>query len=299
MPDLLLERHEKTLLVTLNRPEKLNALTMSMHQELLAMIDQVDRDDTVRAVVVTGTGKGFCSGTDLTAGGFSRVLGEDALQENESPVPRDKGGIVTLRIFRSNKPFIAAVNGSAVGMGAAITLPMDIRIGTSSTRYIFPYVRRGIVPESCSSWFLPRVAGLQNALDWMQSGRPVAAEELLAAGVLREKVEAEDLVPRALEIAQEIATGTSGLGVALTRRLIWQGMIADHPMISHRHESRGLVAMAASGDPREGVAAFVERRIGVFQSRPSALLDDPTWWDDRTYEQVKQLDCWKEGEEPL
>ena len=284
--DFLVEYSNHVLTLTFNRPDKLNAVTYDMQAEMMAAFERADRDDEVRVVVVTGTGKGFCAGTDLSGGGLARMTGEgNAPPPAEGKIPRDKGGPLALRIFNSNKPYIAAINGVAAGMGAALTLPMDIRIGTPKARYAFPYVRRGIGPESCSSWFLPRLVGVSRALEWMESGRTISAEEALEAGLLRKIVPETDLLAATHEMALEIAHNASSLAVALTRRLVWRGIGYDHPMSSHQLESYGLHAMSQTGDPKEGVRSFMEKRPPAFPGKVSSDLPaEFPWWEEPSYE---------------
>ena len=279
MTEIIVEKLGTTLKLTLNRPEKLNAITYDMHDMLVDAVDRADGDDGIRAVVVTGAGRAFCAGTDLSAGGFARLSGEVAPRPPEGTIPRDKGGKIALRIFESRKPFIAAVNGFAAGMGAGLSLAMDMRIGCTNTRYAFPYVRRGITPESCSTWFLPRIAGLAKALEWMETGRMIEAEELVQASVLNALVEPERLVDHAMQLAEEIARHGSPVAVSLTRQILFQAMICDHPMEAHRLESQALVRMAETGDPKEGARAFTEKRAPIFPGRPSAHLGHglPAW----------------------
>ncbi|MDF8334957.1 enoyl-CoA hydratase-related protein [Novosphingobium cyanobacteriorum] len=286
MADATVERIGSALAVTFTRPDKLNALTYEMHGIIRDAIDQADRDDAVRALIFTGTGRGFCAGTDL-ASGFSRISSDSA----EAPTPgelspRDKGGEIVLRLFDCHKPVIGAVNGIAAGMGAALTLPMDYRIGTPETRYIFPYVKRGIAPESCSSWFLPRIVGVNRALEWFQTGRPVPAQEALESGLLTDLVvDPVNLMEAALAVAARIADGTSSLAVSLARHMVWQGMAAPHPMVAHRHESRALVYMQRSGDPREGARAFMEKRPPEFSgSVAEALKEQFVGWEAPPYD---------------
>lgn len=284
--DLLVDLDDHILTITLNRPDKLNAVTYEMQAEMMAAFERADQDDAVRAVIVTGTGKGFCAGTDLSGGGLARMTGEGtAPPPADGRIPRDKGGPLALRIFNSNKPFIAAINGVAAGMGAALTLPMDVRIGTPGARYAFPYVRRGIGPESCSSWFLPRLVGVSCALEWMETGRTIAAADALQAGLLSQIVPDDQLLTTARALAHEIARNASSVAVSLTRRLVWRGIGYDHPMLSHRLESQGLHAMSRTGDPKEGVRAFMEKRPPKFPGRPSQdLPPEFPWWDEPTYE---------------
>jgi enoyl-CoA hydratase/carnithine racemase len=275
MPEIIFETRGAALVATFNRPDKLNALTYGMHSLIAEAIDRANADDAIRAVIFTATGRGFCAGTDLSSG-FGRLSEKQAPASDTHAVPpQDKGGVLALRLFDCRKPLIAAVNGIAAGMGAALTLAMDYRIGTPATRYIFPYVKRGIAPESCSSWFLPRLVGVARALDWMQSARNIDAGEALEAGLLSEVVDESELLERALEIVNRLSAGTSPLAVALTRRLIWQGMVASHPMEAHRHESRALVTMARSGDPAEGARAFMEKRPPEFRGSVGEGLRSP------------------------
>jgi enoyl-CoA hydratase/carnithine racemase len=279
MTEATAERVGPALVITLNRPDKLNALTYAMHGTIADFIEQANAQDEIRAVILTGAGRGFCAGTDLTSG-FSRISGGAGSELNEADVPPpDKGGALVLKLFECRKPLIAAVNGVAAGMGAALTLAMDYRIGTPNTKYMFPYVRRGIAPESCSTWFLPRLVGIAKALDWMQSGRTIAAQEAADSGLLTQMVAEADLLGEALRVAEAVSDGTSPLAVSLARGMLWQGLVASHPMEAHRHESRGLVYMARSGDPGEGARAFFEKRPPAFQGTISTALEDgfPGW----------------------
>lgn len=285
MADATVERIGSALVVTFTRPDKLNALTYDMHGIIRDAVDKANRDDAIRALIFTGTGRGFCAGTDL-ASGFSRISSGSAEAPAPSELPpRDKGGEIVLRIFDCHKPVIGAINGIAAGMGAALTLPMDYRIGTPETRYIFPYVKRGIAPESCSSWFLPRIVGVNRALEWFQTGRPVPAQEALDTGLLTELVAAENLMDAALAMVDRVADGTSPLAVSLARHMVWQGMVASHPMVAHRHESRALVYMQRSGDPQEGARAFMEKRPAGFSGSVAGALTEPfAGWEEPPYD---------------
>ncbi len=257
--------------VTLNRPAKLNAFQTVMRDELVAAFDRTDADDAVRAVVVTGAGRAFCAGADLSAGGFeSARVATDTL-------PRDTGGVVTMRIFASHKPVIAAVNGPAVGIGATMTLPMDIRLASTAARMAFPFTRRGIVPDGAASWFLPRVAGISRAAEWVYTGRMIEAPELVSSGLVREVVEPADLLPAARALAAEIASHAAPVSVATSRRLLWQMLGAAHPMDAHVAESRALYERTRSADAAEGVAAFLEKRAAEFpmlvSEHPPAVTD--------------------------
>jgi enoyl-CoA hydratase/carnithine racemase len=270
--------------LTLNRPDRLNAFTAQMMSEYLHVLDAIDADDAVRAVIVTGAGRGFCAGADLAAGGSTFDSGgtrEDALDR----VPRDGGGRVTLRLFACKKPLIAAINGPAVGVGITQTLPMDIRLASDRAKMGFVFARRGLVPEACSSWFLPRVVGISKAMEWVATGRVFPAEEALAGGLVSEVLPHDDLLPRANELAREIAENTSAVSVALSRQMLWRMLGASHPMEAHRIDSRGIHFMGSSKDAREGVQSFLEKRTPTFEMRVSKDLPAYfPWWDEPSFE---------------
>ena len=264
--------------ITLNRPDKLNALTSSMAMEFITLLDRSDADDAVKVVIVTGAGKAFCAGADLSSGddAFSEVnAGADAGADG---VSRDIGGLITLRIYRSLKPIIAAVNGAAVGVGITMTLAMDIRLGSNNCKAGFVFARRGIVPEAASSYFLPRVVGISRALTWCYSGQLIEAEELRDAGLLSELVPAEQLLERAQTIARQIADNAAPVSVALTRQMLWQGLEMNHPMEAHRLDSRLVAARGDSADAREGVASFLAKRPPQFSDRVSSDMPDYYPW---------------------
>jgi enoyl-CoA hydratase/carnithine racemase len=269
--------------ITLNRPDKLNAFTNTMRQELIAAFDQVDADDAVRAVIVTGAGRAFCAGADLSGGAKTfDYAARGAIAADEQR--RDGGGTVTLRIFACKKPVIAAVNGPAVGIGATMQLPMDIRLGADGARFGFVFTRRGVVPEACSSWFLPRLVGIQQALDWMLSGRVFDAQEALAGGLVKQVLPPAELLPAARAWARAIAANTSAVSVALTRQMLWRMLGADHPMEAHKIDSRGIQKMGRSPDAYEGVASFLEKRPARFTMRPSRDMPDFfPWWPERPF----------------
>jgi enoyl-CoA hydratase/carnithine racemase len=270
--------------ITLNRADKLNAFTETMRDEVIDAFGRTDGDDRVRAVIVTGAGRGFCAGADLSAGAETfdyQARGKTAADE----VPRDGGGLVTLRIFDSCKPVIAAVNGPAVGIGVTMTLPMDIRLASEEARFGFVFARRGVVPEACSSWFLPRIVGISQALQWAYSGRVFGAEEALAGGLVNEVVAADALLPRAREIAREIAENTSAVSVALIRQMFWRTLGADHPMEAHKIDSRGITTMGRAPDAYEGVRSFLDKRPARFTMTPSRDMPDfYPWWPDRDFD---------------
>ena len=263
--------------LTLDRPEKLNAFTIEMMQELIDAFDLADADDAVRAVVVTGAGRAFCAGADISGGtkGFvdveKRKVGDG--------IVRDGGGLLTLRVFDSLKPVIAAVNGAAIGVGATMQLPMDMRLASEDAKFGFVFGRRGIVPEACSSWFLPRVVGISKAMEWSTTGRIFEAQEALSAGLVRSVHKPADLLGAAQELAQEIGANNAPVSVALTRQMMWRMLGADHPMQAHRVDSLAIELRTASDDAAEGVRSFTEKRPAVFPDKVSIDLPDifPNW----------------------
>jgi enoyl-CoA hydratase/carnithine racemase len=265
--------------LTLDRPEKLNALTATMAFELLDVFDRIDADDEVRAVIVTGRGRAFCAGADLSLG--AQTFDYDS-QDPDGPPPterRDGGGMLTLRIFDLKKPIIAAINGPAVGVGITMTLAMDVRLAAEDARMGFVFARRGIVPEACSSWFLPRLVGIDRALEWCYRGDVFPAQEALAGGLVRSLHPAAGLLPAAQELATTIAENTSAVSVALTRQLLWRMLGAPHPMVAHRSDSRAINATGRSPDALEGVSSFLEKRPPAFTGKVSQELPDvfPEW----------------------
>jgi enoyl-CoA hydratase/carnithine racemase len=265
------------LTVTLNRPDRLNAWTPVMARELLDALDLADRDDDIRAVLVTGAGRGFCAGADLARGGETFDWRER--EPDGGTVHRDNGGRFTLRVFESTKPVIAAINGPAVGVGATMTLPMDVRLAADDARFGFVFVRRGIVPEACSSWFLPRLVGISRAMEWVTTGRVFSAQEALEAGLVRSLHPRGELLDAAYALAREIADNAAPVSVALARRMMWRMLGAQHPMHAHRVDSRAMFARGQSADAREGVTAFLEKRAAHFPDRVSDGLPDvfPGW----------------------
>ena len=262
--------------LTLNRPEKLNAFTAQMRDDLVAAFDATDADDAVRVVIITGAGRAFCAGADLSSGGKTfdyASRGESARDKYKvNGIYRDGGGIATLRIFKSLKPVIGAINGAAVGIGMTMQLPMDIRMASTDARFGFVFARRGITPEAASSWFLSRVVGIQTALEWCFTGRVFDAQEALRHGLVRSVHEPENLLPAARALAREIADHTAPVAVALARQMIWRMAGADDPMRAHRVDSRGIQSRGQSADVREGVGAFLDKREPVWPDRVSADL---------------------------
>lgn len=275
-------------LITLDRPDQLNAFTSVMQDELIAAFDRTDADDAVRAVVVTGRGRAFCAGADLSFGRQTfdyAARAEQATGRMAGELHRDGGGLVVLRIFASLKPVVAAINGPAVGIGASMTLPMDARLSTPDARIGFVFSRRGLVPDAAASWFLPRVVGVDTALEWCFSGRVFPASEALERRLVRALHPADELVPAARKLARSMVSDSAPVSIALTRQLIWRMLGAADPMDAHRADSRALMTLGASGDVREGVTAFLEKRPARFPLRVSTDLPD-IWarWPDKEFE---------------
>ncbi len=281
---------DRIMTITLSRPDRLNAFTLGMLGEMLEAFDQADADDEVRAVIVTGAGRAFCSGADLSEGGSGAFdydsLGMRSKAGGDAPKElRDGGGLLTLRIFRCMKPVIAAINGPCVGVGATMTLPMDIRLASENARFGFVFAARGIVPEAASSWFLPRVVGISQALEWCYSARVFPATEALAGGLVRSLHAPEDLLPAARALATEIATSSAPVSVALTRMMMWRMLGASHPMEAHRIDSRGVNHTGRAADAREGIAAFFEKRPANWSMRlPEDLPEFVPWWEEPVFE---------------
>ena len=265
--------------ITLNRPEQLNAFTGTMMYELVDAFDRIDADDDVRVVIVTGAGRGFCAGADLSSGGETFSRGGSDVATKVEGVPRDGGGIVSLRIFECTKPVIAAINGPAVGVGVTMTLPMDIRLASENSKFGFVFARRGILPEACSSYFLPRLVGISQATEWCYTGRVFGPQEAKDGRLVRSVHAPDDLIPAARAIAKEIVDNTAPVSVALTRQMLWRLLGADHPMEAHKVDSRGIAERGKSADSREGVMSFLEKRPPVFPVKVSDGLPDifPGW----------------------
>ena len=293
------EVKDNILTLTLHRPDKLNAFTGQMMFEMIDAFDKADADDDVRAIIVTGEGRAFCAGADLSAGAktFDYAARKDRPEKANTPVManseidwshesvRDGGGRLTLRIFESLKPVIGAINGPAVGVGVTMQLPMDIRLASENAKFGFVFARRGIVPEACSSYFLPRVVGISQALEWTYSGRVFGAEEALKGGLVRSIHKPDDLLPAARELAKEIVDNTAPVSVSLTRQMLWRLLGADHPMEAHKIDSRGVYHLGRAADAKEGVSAFLEKRPAHFPGKPSRDLPEFfPWWSAREFE---------------
>jgi len=293
---LLYDIEDNILTITLNRPDKLNAFNFQMQNDLIKAFDEADKDDNVKAIIVTGAGRGFCAGADLSAGARTfdfesrddRSDKQGAVLENgeidwSNPGIRDGGGLVTLRIFDCLKPVISACNGPAVGVGITMQLAMDIRLASEEARYGFVFARRGLVPEACSSWFLPKIVGISQALEWVYSGKVFPAEEALKGGLVRSIHKADDLLNDAKEIALEITTNCAPVSVALSRQMLWKMAGADHPMEAHKIDSRGIFARGRMQDAKEGVTSFLEKREANFSDGIEDIPDYYPWWDEKEY----------------
>ena len=270
--------------IWMNRPDKMNAFTELMRYEIIDALDHTDADDDVRAVIFTGRGRAFCAGADLSSGEgtFSRG-GSDIMGRNG--VPRDGGGTVSLRIYESKKPVIGAINGAAVGVGVTMTLPMDIRLASTAAKFGFVFSRRGIVPEAASSWFLPRLVGISQAMGWVASGEVFPAEEAMAGGLVRSVHEPDDLLPAAYALARKLTESSSAVSIAVARKMMWRMLGADHPMAAHKVDSRGILERGRSEDVKEGINSFFEKRAPQFPDKVSdglgTIFSD---WDDPTYD---------------
>jgi enoyl-CoA hydratase/carnithine racemase len=286
-PTIITKLKDRVLTATLNRPDRLNAFDHQMNLDMLALYEAVDRDDRVAAVIVTGAGRGFCAGADLSGGGGTFDSG--AAREvpgGSKPAPRDGGGLVSLRIFECKKPVIAAINGPAVGVGITHTLPMDIRLASEKAKFGFVFARRGLVPEAASSWFLPRVVGIAKSMEWVATGRVFGPEEALAGGLVSEVLPEDQLLPRAREIAREIVENTSPVCIALSRQLLWRMLGASHPMEAHRIDSKAIHFLGSGPDAREGVESFLQKRPPQFSLKVSEDLPDfYPWWEEPSYEE--------------
>lgn len=275
--------------ITMNRPDRMNAFTVRMMLDMIAAFDAADADDDVKAVIVTGAGdRAFCAGADLGGGGSTFDYGKQGNPTREEAkvngVYRDGGGRLTLRIYDSLKPVIGAINGAAVGIGVTMQLPMDIRMASTSARFGFVFARRGITPEAASSWFLPRLVGMQQALEWCYTGRVFGAQEALDGGLVRSIHAPEDLLPAARALAREIADNTAPVSIALTRQMLWRMAGADQPMEAHKVDSRAIMARGAQGDAKEGVTSFLEKRPPIYPDKVSTDLPDIwPYWDKREF----------------
>ena len=271
--ELLTSQHGDTYVVSLNRPKKLNAFTKTMQDELIKVFDYTDENDDIKSVVITGEGRAYCAGADLVDGPNTFNYSEQGNRLSNDD-HRDGGGLVALRIFRSKKPVIGAINGDAVGVGATMTLPMDVRIASKSARFGFVFSRRGAVPEACSSWFLPRIVGISKALDWCYTGKVFNSQEALQHGLVSEVIPDDKLIDRALEIGSSYSSKTSAISVSLARQMMWNMLAATHPEEAHILDSMAMERMGKSPDIKEGIASFLEKRAPSFSMKVSKDLPD-------------------------
>ncbi len=279
---IIYEVEDRIATITLNRPDRLNAWNIEMMSELIEAFGMADTDDDVRVIIVTGAGRGFCAGADLSGGGGPGF--KDRKVEAPTGVPRDTAGRFTLTVFENTKPVIAAINGPAVGVGTTMVLPMDIRIASEKAKMGLVFNRRGMVPEGACTWFLPRLVGIAQASEWIMSGRVFSAQEALDGGLVSRIVSPEELIPTARELAMEIIENTSAVSVALSRQMLWRLQGADHPMEAHIVESQALFYMMQSKDLQEGVRSFLEKRPPEFSMKPSEDMPDfYPWWDEKPF----------------
>ncbi len=279
---ITLDVEDGVAILTLNRPDKLNAFNTQMMKEMIACFDHTDANDDIKAVIITGSGRAFCAGADLSAGAatfdYDSQGGEALAARKQDGVQRDGGGLLTLRIYDSLKPVIGAINGAAVGIGVTMQLAMDIRLASTNAKFGFVFSRRGINPEAASSWFLPRLVGVQTALEWCYTGRIFPAQEALDKGLVRSVHEPDDLLPAAKALAREIVDNTAPVSIAITRQLIWRMAGANHPMEAHRADSRGIHARGKMADAKEGVVSFLEKRPARYPDKVST--DVPDIWSE-------------------
>ena len=275
-------RDKKVLTIQFTRPEKMNTFSGQMLRDILEVLDDAEKDDEVRAVIFTGSGKAFCAGADLSSGEDTFDMSDR--QKKDQDVQRDTGGVLTLRLFDFKKPLIAAINGAAVGVGVTMTLPMDVRICSDRAKFGFVFAKRGIVPEACSSWFLPKIVGISNALQWCLSGKIFQPTEALEKGLITEITSEEDLLKRAKEIASDFVDSTSSLSVTLIRQMLWKMLGADHPMEAHKIDSRGVYFLGKTGEASEGVLSFLEKRDPNFPGKVSKDLPEfYPWWTEKDF----------------
>ncbi len=271
--ELLTSQHGDTFVIYLNRPSKLNAFTKTMQNELIEVFDHTDNNDEIKSVVITGEGRAYCAGADLVDGPNTFNYSEEGNRlSNDDNV--DGGGLVALRIFKSKKPVIGAINGDAVGVGVTMTLPMDIRIASDTARFGFVFARRGAVPEACSSWFLPRIVGISKALDWCYTGKVFDSQEALQHGLISDVTTRDKLLDRALEIGSTYSNKTSAISVSLARQMMWNMLAATHPEEAHILDSMAMEKMGKSPDIKEGIASFLEKRAPNFPMKVSKDLPD-------------------------
>lgn len=271
--------------VTLNRPDSMNAITPTMLDELVQVFGEADADPEVRAIVVTGTGRAYCAGADVS-GGSKSFDADSAGWADDIDEFRDGGGLLTLKIFESTKPVIGAINGVAAGLGATMLLPMDILLASETARIGFVFAKRGIVPEACATWFLPKKVGIGTATEWCFTGRLIPAQDAQKAGLVRSVHAPEDLLPAAYALAREITENSAPVAVGMIRQMLWRFAGAEHPMDAHRIDSKVNYELGKSADVTEGITAFLEKRSPHFSGRlPQDAPSVYPWWVEPAFRQ--------------
>ena len=279
--NILLEQRDNIAVLFLNRPNKLNAFTFSMMEEIISALDFLEADDSVHAVIITGKGRAFCAGADLSSGQetFNPSFDDFAVQEND--FRRDSGGILTLRMYKFLKPIVVACNGPAVGIGASMQLAADIRLASDQARFGFVFNNRGIVPDACSSWFLPKIVGISRALELTYSGRIIDAQEALQLNLVSSIHDSENLLSNAVDIAKKMVQNSAPVSISLTRQMLWRSLESSGPYDAHVIESKAIDSRGASEDAKEGVSSFLEKRPAEFKNKVSSDMPEFfPWWKD-------------------
>jgi len=279
--NILLEQRDNIAVLFLNRPNKLNAFTFSMMEEIISALDSLEADDSVHAVIITGKGRAFCAGADLSSGQetFNPSFDDFAVQEND--FRRDSGGILTLRMYKFLKPIVVACNGPAVGIGASMQLAADIRLASDQARFGFVFNNRGIVPDACSSWFLPKIVGISRALELTYSGRIIDAQEALQLNLVSSIHDSENLLSNAIDIAKTMVQNSAPVSISLTRQMLWRSLESSGPYDAHIIESKAIDSRGASEDAKEGVSSFLEKRPAEFKNKVSSDMPEFfPWWKD-------------------
>ena len=279
--NILLEQQDNIAVLSLNRPNKLNAFTFSMMEEMIAALDALDADDSVHALIITGKGRAFCAGADLSSGQDTFNPSFDDFAVQESDFRRDSGGILTLRMYKFLKPIVVACNGPAVGIGASMQLAADIRLASDQARFGFVFNNRGIVPDACSSWFLPKIVGISRALELTYSGRIIDAQEALQLNLVSSIHDSEKLLSNALDITKKMVQNSAPVSISLTRQMLWRSLESSGPYDAHVIESKAIDSRGASEDAKEGVSSFLEKRPAEFKNKVSSDMPEFfPWWED-------------------
>ena len=277
--NILLEQRDNIAVLSLNRPNKLNAFTFSMMEEMIDALDALDADNNIHALIITGKGRAFCAGADLSSGQETFNPSFDDFAVQESDFRRDSGGILTLRMYKFLKPIVIACNGPAVGIGASMQLAADVRLASDQARFGFVFNNRGIVPDACSSWFLPKIVGISSALELTYSGRIIDASEALKLNLVSSIYDSENLLDNALDFAKNMVKNSAPVSIAVTRQMLWRSLEGSGPYDAHIVESKAIDSRGASEDAKEGVSSFLEKRTAEFKNKVS--LDMPSffpWW---------------------